>query len=78
MPGRYTGLLEGAAAGSPGRGLLLTVERQTEGMRGRRLRWEMPVKESRAAMEASDTAESCIVGGAITITSLSPHASISS
>ena len=35
----------------------------------------MPVEESRAAMEASDTAESRIVGGAITITSLSPHAS---
>ena len=35
----------------PGQGLLLTVERQTEGMGGRRLWWEMPMEESRAAME---------------------------
>ena len=36
----------------PGWGLLLTVDRQIEGMGGRRLWWEMPVEESRAAMQA--------------------------
>ena len=36
----------------PGRGLLLTAERQIEGMWGRRLWWEMPVEESQVAMEA--------------------------
>ena len=36
----------------PGRGLLLTVERQIEGRGGRRLWWEMPVEGSQAAMEA--------------------------
>ena len=36
----------------PGRGLLLTVERDIERRRGRRLWWEIPVEESRAAMEA--------------------------
>ena len=36
----------------PGQRLLLTVERQIEGMWGRRLWWEMPVEESQAAMEA--------------------------
>ena len=35
----------------PGRGLLLTTERWTEGMWGRRLWWEIPVEESWAAME---------------------------
>ena len=35
-----------------GQGLLLTMERQIEGMRGRRLWWEMSVEESQAAMEA--------------------------
>ena len=34
------------------RGLLLTVERQIEGMEGRRSWWEMPVEESQAGMEA--------------------------
>ena len=57
IPDRNTGLLEAAAAGSwslgiPGRGLLLTVERPIEGMRGRRSWWEMLVKESQIAMEA--------------------------
>ena len=33
-------------------GLLLTAERQIEGMWGRSLWWEIPVKESQAAMEA--------------------------
>ena len=33
-------------------GLLLTAQRQIEGIWGRRLWWEMPVKESQAAMEA--------------------------
>ena len=36
----------------PGQGLLLTAERRIEGMWGRRLRWQMPVEESQAAMEA--------------------------
>ena len=35
----------------------------------------MPVEESQAAMEQGNTAESCIVGGAITIASLSSHIS---
>ena len=56
----------------------MTVERQTEGPE---LREEImvgnAVQESQAA-KGGDTAESCIEGGAITIASLSPHASISS
>ena len=36
----------------PGQGLVLTVERQIEGVWGRRLWWEMPVEESQAAIEA--------------------------
>ena len=36
----------------PGQGLLLTAERQIEGIWGRILWWEMSVKESQAAMEA--------------------------
>ena len=36
----------------PGRGLLLTAERQIKGMWGRRSWWEMPVEESQAAVEA--------------------------
>ena len=36
----------------PGWGLLLTVERWTEEVWGRRLWWKMPVEESQAAMEA--------------------------
>ena len=43
-------------------GLLLTAERQIEGKWGRRLWWKVQ--------------QPCIVGGAITIASLSPHASI--
>ena len=39
-------------AAIPGRGLLLTEERQIEGMWRRRLWWEMSVEESPAAMEA--------------------------
>jgi len=35
----------------------------------------MPVEESQAAWRQSDTAKSGIRGGAITIGSLSPHAS---
>ena len=35
-----------------GFGLLLTAERGTKGMWGRRLRWEVPVEESQAAVEA--------------------------
>ena len=36
----------------PGQGLLLTVERQIEGLSGRRSWWEMPVEESQTDMEA--------------------------
>ena len=36
----------------PRRALLLTEERQIEGMWGRRLWWEIPVEESQEAMEA--------------------------
>ena len=36
----------------PGHELLLTAERWIEGVWGRRLWWEMPVEESRAATEA--------------------------
>ena len=36
----------------PGWGLLLIAERQIKGIGGRRSWWEMPVEESRAAMEA--------------------------
>ena len=39
-------------------GLLLTAGRQLEWTWGRRLQWEMHVKESQANMEAGDTAES--------------------
>ena len=56
----------------------MTAERWIKGMCGRRLWKEMPVEESQAAMEASDTAESHVAGRAITVASLSPHASISS
>ena len=49
----------------------MTVERQIEGMWGRRLRLEMPVKDSY-------TAESRIVSRAITMASLSPCDSIGS
>ena len=38
----------------------------------------MPVEESQAAWKQGDTAESCVEGGAITMTSLSPKGSISS
>ena len=61
----------------PGRGLLFNAERPIKGMWGRRLWWERPVEESQAAMEARpDTAESRVGGGAITVASLSPPASI--
>ena len=52
-PGRCSGSeLEFRDCGAiPGRGLLLTAERRTEGVWGRRLWWEMPVEESQAAME---------------------------
>ena len=42
----------GECGAIPGRGLLLTAERQIEGRWGRRLWWEMPLEESQAAMEA--------------------------
>ena len=62
----------------PGWGLLLTAERRIEGMWGRRSWWEMPVEESQPPRKQSDTAGSHVGGGAITIASLSPHASICS
>ena len=36
------------------------------------------MEESQAAWKQGDTAESCVEGGAITMTSLSPHAGIGS
>ena len=53
-PGRHSSWeLEFRECGAiPGQGLLLTVERQIEGMWRRRLWWEMPVEEGQAAMEA--------------------------
>ena len=53
-PGRDSGWeLEFRDCGAiPVRGLLLIVDRQIEGMCGRRLWWEMPVEENLAAMEA--------------------------
>ena len=81
-PGRGScGELEFRDCGAtPGRGLLLTVEKWIEGRWGRRLQWEMPVEESQAAMEARRylEAEPCVGGGAITVASLSLHASICS
>ena len=62
----------------PGRRLLLTAERWIEGMWGRRLWWKISVVESQAAVEEGHTAESHVGGGAITIASHSPHASIGS
>ena len=64
--------------GNPGQELLATADRQTEGVSGRRLWWEMPVEGARQPWKQGDTAESCLGGKAITIASLSPHASISS
>ena len=66
------------AGAIPGRGLLLPVEKWIQAMRGRRLWWEKPVEESQAARKQGVTAESCERGGAVTIASLSPHASIRS
>ena len=53
-PGRLSSweLAFRACGVKPGQGLLLTVERWSEGMWGWRLWWEMPVEENRAAMEA--------------------------
>ena len=63
----------------PGRGLLMTTERCVEGIWGRRLRWEISsVEESQQPWKQDYTAESHVVGGAITIASLSPHANIGS
>ena len=66
-PGSGSGweLQQGDCAAIPGRGLLLTAERQTEGDRREETVVGNAVEESQAAMEASDTAESCIGGGAI-------------
>ena len=62
----------GDSGAIPGRGLLLTEERQTGGVWGRRMGREMPVEESLAPWNQGDTAESIKVGGAITIAPLSP------
>ena len=51
---------------------MLTAEKLMEEMWGRRLWWETPVEESQAAMEGN-TAESRVVGGAITRASLPTH-----
>ena len=59
-----------------GRGLLLTVKRWIKGMWGRRLWWEKPVEESQASMETRQSYWVMHGVGAITIASLSPHASI--
>ena len=53
----------------PGWGLLLTAERQMEGMWGRRLWWEKPVEESGQPWKQGDSAESRVGGGAITTAS---------
>ena len=82
-PDRDTRPLEGSVAGNwslgiveQSQGLLLTAERWIEGMWGKRLWWERPVEESRAAMEAR---RYCWVrGGALTIASLSLYTSIGS
>ena len=45
-------VMHGFSCGAiPGQGLLLTAERQIEGVWGRRSWWEMLVEESQAAME---------------------------
>ena len=80
FPGRHSRWeLEFRDCGAiPRQGLLLIVERPTEGMWERRLQWEMPVEESQAAMEARWYRWVMSRGGSITIASLSSPASISS
>ena len=81
-PGRHSSQeLEIRDCGAiPGRGLLLTAERQIEGVWGRRLWCETPVEQSRGQpRKQGDAAESGVGGGeAITIALLSPQASICS
>ena len=74
FPGRHRGLeLELRDCGAiPGRGLLLTAERQIKGVWGRRQWWE-----ARQPWKQGNAAESHVEGGAITVASLSPHASSS-
>ena len=76
--GRSSWKLEFRGCGAiPGQGPLLTAERRIKGMWGR-LWWEMPVEESQAAMKVRWYCSVMHGGGAITIASLSPHASIGS
>ena len=77
-PGRLSGWeLEFRDYGAISRwGPLLTAERWIEGMWGKRLWWEMPVEESRAATKAR--LYCWVRGGAITIASLSLYTSINS
>ena len=62
------GVRDGGAI--PGRGLMLAAKRWLEGMWGRRLWWEMPVGENRAAKEARQYCRVMHRGGATTIASL--------
>ena len=79
-PGRRTGwemeFMNGGAI--PGRGLLLTVERQIRGCEGGDCAGKCLQRKARQPWKQGDTAESRVVGGAITIASLPLHASIGS
>ena len=57
----------------PGRGLLLTVERQIRGCEGGDCAGKCLQRKARQPWKQGDTAESRVVGGAITIASLSPQ-----
>ena len=70
-PDRVTGPLEDTAAGSWT--LRIVEHSQVEGYCGKCL-W----MKARQLWKQGDTGESCIVGGAITIVSHSPHASMGS
>ena len=74
-PGRYSGWeLEFRDCGAiPGQGLLLTAETDQGDVKE-----DTVVGNAWQPWKQEDTAESHVVGGAITIASLSPHASISS
>ena len=74
-PGRCSGWeLEFRDCGAiPGRGLLLTAERWIEGIWERRLWWQMPVEERRAAMEARRYCWVTCRGWSHHTASLSPH-----
>ena len=87
MPGRNTGLLEGAAAGSWSLGIVEQSQCQgwcwlwkdrsrecEEGHHGGKGLW----RKARQAWKQGDTTESCVVDRAMTTASLSPHTSIGS